>query len=219
MRAIEIHLKPKNGAFPGVDKSLSALDAVVREAMVNFDWHSDGTYTLLYRLSGTDTGTVRDTLANHDEVLSYEIIAEGENRIYVFVHVTERETLTELFRIAEENALLLDPPFQYTDSGLRVTVAGNDEALQTAFAETTDKIAVDVESTGSYVPEEPDYLDRMTDRQYETLVTAYEMGYYETPRNVSFEEVAEELDCAPSTANELLRRAESELVDAILTRR
>jgi predicted DNA binding protein len=218
MRAVELHLMPEDGTFPGVDETFANLDAVTREALVNFDWHSDGTLTLLHRLGGTDIEPLRRALEDHDEVLSYELVTEG-TRTYTFVHVTERETLTELLEVVEEYALLLDPPFQLSEKGISVTVAGSDDALQSAFAEVSERIDVDVESTGVYVPDEPEYLDRMTDRQYEALVTAYDQGYYETPRTVSFEEVADELGCAPSTANELLRRAESELVDAVLARR
>lgn len=218
MRAVELHLMPEGGAFPGVDEMFANLPTVTREALVSVDWHSDGTFTLLYRLAGTDVESLRTALDDHDEVLRYELVTEG-TRTYTFTHVTERETLTELFEVVEEYALLLDPPFQLTDDGIRVTVAGSDDSLQSGFAEVSDRIAVDVESTGVYVPDEPSYLERMTDRQYEALVTAYELGYYETPRTVSFEEVADELGCAPSTANELLRRAEAELVDAVLAGR
>lgn len=218
MRAVELHLRPEDGVFPGVDEDIAAIDGVTRETIINFDWHSDGSFTILYRLSGADAGPLQAVLDDHEDVNSYELVTEGDTRIYAFVHVSEREMLSELLRITEDNALLLDPPFRYTAEGLRATVVGSEESLQSAFAEASDQIDVDVESTGGFVPDEPEYLDRMTDRQYEALVAAYELGYYETPRTVSFEEVATELGCAPSTANELLRRAEGELVDAILAR-
>jgi len=218
MRAVELHLMPEGGAFPGIDEMFADLSGVHREALSNLDWHTDGTYTLLHRLVGTETDPLRDALEDHDDVLSYELVTE-DSRMYTFAHVTERETLTQLLEVTEEHALLLDPPFRYTDDGIRVTVAGSDDSLQSAFAKVSRRIDVEVESTGVYVPDEPDYLERMTDRQYEAVVTAYDLGYYETPRTVSFEEVADDLGCAPSTANELLRRAEAELVDALLARR
>lgn len=216
MRAVELHLRPEGGAFPGVDEALADLDGVSRESLIDFDWRNDGTYTLLYRFTGPDPDALRDLLEGHGEVMGYEVVPEEDQRIYAFMHVSEREAFSELMAIAEENALLLDPPFRYTEDGVRVTVAGSDESLQTAFAAANERMHIDVESTGEFVPDQPAYLDRMTDRQYEALVTAHEMGYYETPRAVSFEEVADELGCAPSTANELLRRAEAVLVDAML---
>jgi len=216
MRAVELHLLPENGAFPGVDETIAGLSGVDREALTNLGWHSDGSYTLLYRLETAQTGRLREALDDHPDVKRYELVAEG-SQVYAFLHVGEREALSELLSIAEEHALLLDPPFRFTSQGVRVMVAGEEGALQSAFAEAADRIAVDVEWTGGYTPEHSSALNRLTERQREALTTAYELGYYEKPRNVSFEEVAAELDCASSTANELLRRAEATIVDAVLT--
>jgi len=145
MRAVEMHLLPEEGAFPGIDRALLELSGVEREALTNLGWHSDGSYTLLYRLRGEEA------------------------------------------------------------------------ALQSAFADASKKISIDVEWTGGYAPEQAPVLGRLTDRQREALTAAYEMGYYEEPREISFGDVADELDIAPSTANELLRRAEAVLVDAVIT--
>ncbi|MFB6160696.1 MAG: helix-turn-helix domain-containing protein [Haloferacaceae archaeon] len=54
--------------------------------------------------------------------------------------------------------------------------------------------------------------DGLTDPQREALRTAYELGYFEVPRGASLETVAAELDVAPSSASERLRRAQSRLV-------
>lgn len=217
MRAVDLHLRPDDGAFPGLDTALRDLDGVERDALLNFEWLSDGTYTLLYRLSAPDADVLRDLLDTHDQVRQYDIAGDSEGWLYAFVHVTEREGLSRLLDIVEDNALLFETPFEFTDEGVRVTVAGEEAALQSAFARATDEIEIDVEATSEYAPDEPAGIEELTDRQYEALVAAHELGYYETPRSVSFEEVAEELDCVPSTANELLRRAEAKLVSSVLS--
>lgn len=214
MRAVELQLLPENGAFPGIDSRIAALEGIERDALTNLGWHSDGSYTLLYRLSGPDTDALEAVIEGHDDVRRYELIVE--DAIYAFLHVSEREILSELLSITEEHALLLEPPFKFTDRGVLVTVAGEEQALQQAFNEVSKRIAVDVEWMGGYSPNRMDALNRLTDRQREALITAHELGYYETPRAVSFEEVAAELDCASSTANELLRRAESKIIDSVL---
>lgn len=216
MRAVVLHLMPEGRAFPGIDDALMNLEGIEREALTNLEWHSDGTYTMIYRLSGTATDELSDLFDQHEDVIEYDILSHSERRIYAFVRTTEREGLSELLSIVEHHGLLLDTPFRFSSEGIRVTVAGSDADLQQAFAKGTDKISIDVESTGTYTPEEPEYLDRMTDRQYEALLTAYELGYYEPDQSVSFEEVAQALGCAPSTANELLRRAEAALVSGVI---
>jgi predicted DNA binding protein len=215
MRAVEGQVLPEGQAFPGVDAAIAGVDGVRREALVALEWHSDGTYALLYRLAGDDAAALDAVFRDRADVYDYDVIDSG-GQLFAFVHVSERETLSELLAIAESHALILDPPFRYTDWGVRVTVAGTEAALQAAFAEVTDRIAVEIEWTGEYTPDEPGYLGRLTDRQREAVLVAHELGYYETPRATSFEGVADELGCAPSTANELLRRAESVLLDALL---
>lgn len=216
MRAVELHLMPEGGAFPGLDEALAALEAVSRDSLLNFEWHNDGSYTMLYRLSGS-----REALANlledHDQVERYDIVSD-DGHLYAFVNVREREGLSRLLSIVDKHGLLLETPFEYTDEGVTVTVAGAEPALQTAFASAVEEeIELEVEAAGEYEPDAPVGVERMTDRQYEALVAAHDLGYYETPRTVSFEEVAAELDCAPSTANELLRRAEGALVSSVLS--
>ena len=54
----------------------------------------------------------------------------------------------------------------------------------------------------------------LTDRQREVAETAVELGYYDIPRSASQEDIAAELDCAPSTIAEHLRKAEARILRA-----
>jgi predicted DNA binding protein len=56
----------------------------------------------------------------------------------------------------------------------------------------------------------------LTDRQQEALTLALARGYYESPRQVSTEELAEELGISQPATSDLLRRAERQLMSAAL---
>lgn len=56
----------------------------------------------------------------------------------------------------------------------------------------------------------------LTERQREVLAVAHEMGYYEWPRDVSGEELADELGISAPTFHEHLRTAEQELITILL---
>jgi predicted DNA binding protein len=58
--------------------------------------------------------------------------------------------------------------------------------------------------------------DELTTRQREVLETAYEMGYFEYPRNATAEEVAAELDVATPTFTEHLAAVQRKLFDGLL---
>jgi hypothetical protein len=116
-------------------------------------------------------------------------------------------------RLAEEMDDLLgtcDP-----DAGARETVlsfVGAQETIaKTIQAFETAGVSPDLEKLGTYEgPEQP--LDDLTDRQRKVLTTAYDMGYYEVPREVTTDDVAANLDVDSSTVTEHLQRAERNLL-------
>lgn len=52
----------------------------------------------------------------------------------------------------------------------------------------------------------------LTERQYETLVTAYNAGYYTVPRTITLSELAAEFDVTHQALSERLRRAHGTLI-------
>lgn len=56
----------------------------------------------------------------------------------------------------------------------------------------------------------------LTTEQYEAIVIAIERGYYEVPREVSIQELADEFDISDQSVSERLRRAISRLLSAEL---
>lgn len=59
----------------------------------------------------------------------------------------------------------------------------------------------------------------LTDRQYEVLELASRRGYYDWPREVTQEDLAEELDISPATLTQHLRAAEQAIVTMIFDER
>lgn len=216
MKAVGLRLRPDEGAFPGVDRALARAEGVTREDLGNLEWLDDGTYLLLYRLRAPDPGTVESVLDAHAEVLEYDVVESETGAYAAFVHVEERSSLSALLSLVDDHALLLQRPFSFDPDGVTVTVVGAGDSLRAAFADVGEELPVDVEWTGEFEPDRDAALARLTTRQREALQTAYDLGFYETPRAASYEAIGDALDCAPSTANELLRRAEASLVASVL---
>lgn len=57
----------------------------------------------------------------------------------------------------------------------------------------------------------------LTERQYETLTTAVERGYYAIPRETTAQDLADELDVSYQTLSELLRRGHEALIEDTLS--
>lgn len=58
---------------------------------------------------------------------------------------------------------------------------------------------------------------RITDRQREAVLTAYEMGYFDIPRTTNLTDVATALGISAPSLSERLRRAHSHLIESVLS--
>ena len=56
----------------------------------------------------------------------------------------------------------------------------------------------------------------LTDRQYDALRTAWELGYFDSPRTAALEAVADELGISQQSASNLLRRGHEALIESTL---
>jgi len=59
----------------------------------------------------------------------------------------------------------------------------------------------------------------LTETQLETLLLAYESGYFEVPRQVSQQELADQLDSSPTAVSQRIRRAVTNLIGTTVAER
>jgi hypothetical protein len=90
--------------------------------------------------------------------------------------------------------------------------------VQSAVADLPPGVGVTVESVGGTGVADDGVLTRLTPRQRETLDTAVELGYYDVPRTATVEDLAADLDRAPSTVGEHLQKAEARVIRDLLRR-
>ncbi len=104
--------------------------------------------------------------------------------------------------------------------GFRLTVTVSDEDSVVALAEAVDEV-VDVsiapdgapETRGSSIQVD---VESLTPKQWEALELAYEAGYYDQPRSVDLETLADELEISKSAVSQRLRAAEGTIVEGVL---
>lgn len=97
-------------------------------------------------------------------------------------------------------------------NGVTMSLVGSQEAISGTLKEyEREGVSPDLRKLGEYRGRTQP-LDELTDRQREVIQTAFEMGYYEVPREISTEDIAVELDVDSSTVAEHLQRAERNLM-------
>lgn len=216
MRYFDFTLKPKRGAIHPVDAIIADHPEVTREMLMHVNALDDGTGVMLYRLRGTSEDLITQ-LDEHSDVIAWDVLEVHGDVFHLYLHVGPGEPAGMLMNIAEKYALMIDTPLEFTDyGGLRTTVVGTHEMLRQAVDDIPDEVQVSIEQVGEYEPDRRDMLSMLTDRQLEVFRTAVDLGYYEIPRRATHENIANELECAPSTVDEHLRKAESRVLSALV---
>lgn len=186
--------------------------AVEREVLLE-GISGGGTRTLVFYVEG-DAAAYEGALADQSTVQSYDVRVESEGAFFLYVRARNRDTDGLLVDAFARPGVVVVPPVEFrADRTMTLSLVGDGEAVRAVVAALPDALGVDVlavgEPPGSFGPS-------LTDRQREAVAAARGVGYYEVPRTGGIEAVAEELDCAVSTASALLRRAESTLVSHAL---
>lgn len=220
MRHFKLHLATEDGAYHPVDRVMAEHPKVRREALLHLNLLQDGTGVALYLCRG-DADALERALADEPHALSYDVFNTDGEYFDVHLHFESESPATDLLRVAERHQLIIDPPLEFTRSGgLLMSIVGTQEGIRRAAADLPGSVGrFTLERMGRYEPEHDSLVGTLTDRQREVLGIAVDMGYYSTPRAVTHEDIASELDCSAGTVGEHLRKVEakvlSELGDAV----
>lgn len=190
------------------DESLSRAELRV--------WSPTPDATTLFWFDGDEPAVERAVTAI-DSLESVRFVA-GVEGTYAFLQQSAYEFPEELLTLVAAAEVAFLPPVVFLESGeVRFEAVGDRAALSEFHDGLADLGDLRIERVRSF--EWGSSPVRLTDRQRAALSAAQSVGYYEVPREGSIEAVADALDCAPSTAGELIRKAEAAVVDEHLRAR
>lgn len=175
---------------------------------------SDGCTRLVVETSA-DPDAYSAALQQADRVLDYRLVPAGEEGSFVFIEQESHPGAVALQDFAEAMGLVVVPPWEFHEDGIRFVIAGEEEAMQRAFEAAPSELQVELERFGEFTGR-ADPASTLTDRQREAVAVSVDLGYYDVPRTAGVRDVADRLDCAASTASDLLRRAESRVMPTAL---
>lgn len=214
MRHAELVLRPGGTGFNPADRAIVEADGVERVAIHHLNQLDDGTIVLLYQFRG-DPDLAKSILEESTEVLAHSLSREG-NDLHAYVHFEPNDTVATIFRLPQEHSLVVDTPIEcLPDGAIRVSVLGEQETFTEALAVAPDVVDIELETIREYSPEDRQLYSTLTARQQEILRTAIAVGYYDVPRTATYEDIAAELDLAPVTVGEHLRKIESRVLREI----
>lgn len=150
-----------------------------------------------------------------EPVIDHELEPASDGTFYAYIHDETTAAFEEL--TPTTSALVVVPPIYYHENGtVSVSVFGPDEEIRPFVDGIPAPIEVTVKEVSGLGALAGTVETRLSERQRDAIETAFELGYYDIPRAASHEDVAAEIGCAPSTAAEHIRKAESTLLGSML---
>ncbi len=103
-------------------------------------------------------------------------------------------------------------PISISDGKVRVTLLGDNDQVKEAleFFEKAGNFKVVSLMDAKFLPSSP--INRLTEKQRDSIILAFKLGYFDTPRKISSEQLATKLGLANSTLAVHLRRAQRRLL-------
>ena len=215
MRYVEFTIRPERGWFHRFDEVLAEQSDVREEAIHQMNLLEDGSVVVLSEYSG-DSERLREVAAqDFDHAIAWQLSETGENTL-MFAHIEPSDIVRDLLEIPQRYGVVIDFPMVFRrDGAIEVTVIGEETDIRDAIPEIPGGVRANVERTGEYQPQLERLFTELTSRQQEILQTAIEMGYYEEPRQSTYEDLAGELDCTATTVGEHLRKIEGTVLHTI----
>jgi hypothetical protein len=186
------------------------------ERATALQWNFTGDALGILHYAVGDADAFEAAVEGIPEVLGYEIERAGEDAFYVYVRDATTDALGDLFGPITRGGLIVVPPIRYHEDGtVTFSLFGPDAEIGAAVESVPDPVAVTVEEVSGLGATVAAAETLLTERQREAVGAAVELGYYEVPREADHAAVAAAIDCAPSTAAEHLRKAESRVVRSL----
>ncbi|NHN40473.1 helix-turn-helix domain-containing protein [Halorubellus sp. JP-L1] len=199
------------------------FDVVANASFVEYatamQWNlSPSGFGILHYVEG-DVEAFEDAVADVAVVVDYALEPVTDDAFYAYVRDEATPGLRAMLDPLENGGVVVVPPVVYHGDGtVTLSAFGPSSELQGLVERTPAPLSVEVEAVGSLGSIHSLVDARLSTRQRRAVEIALELGYYEVPREATHEDVAAALDCAPSTAAEHLRKAESTLLRSALAR-
>lgn len=220
MRYLHARLDQPEWMRHPMQRFLARSEAMERVELHAWNLSRDDVQFALFHMTG-DIDAYRERIERVEPVREYDLTPVDEGTFYSYVCQTYTDADEAFFDAFAALRLVVVPPLVYDGAGrLTLTTVGDGDALA-ELVETLRRgadIGVEVLEIGDYDRRHDALTAGLTDRQFEALETATRLGYYAVPRDAPLADVAEELGIAEATASELLRRAESRLMERLVGR-
>jgi len=154
----------------------------------------------------TDAEKLGNDIRESTDVVSSEIASVGLNRLVGAVTSTDCYVCSSI--INSNSGYFVGPAVTGSDCRVSYKLFMSGDAIPLFLQALHDKgVVYEISEIAKLSAKQ-----KLTSKQERVLKSALELGYFEYPKRVSTEDLSKRLGIAPSTLNEILRRAERRII-------
>ncbi|WP_254279712.1 helix-turn-helix domain-containing protein [Haloarcula marina] len=169
-----------------------------------------GSISILFWVSQGTTECIVDALEASPHVEEAQCLtSDGDHRLFEARWNGDADGF--LRTMVESNARLLDG--ESIDGGWEFRLQFRNQDAVDGFRTLCDETGIDVVVRRIYRPSYPEANESMSTEQREAIVTAFEHGYFDIPRQTSLAVLADSFDISDSAYSQRLRRGLAALIE------
>ncbi|NHN43008.1 DNA-binding protein [Halorubellus sp. JP-L1] len=201
MDAEEFALHATLSEYPSARFEVARAIATGGDEVIPFVW-----------ASGAPVDEIEAAMRADSSTKSVELVSRFDEEDLFQVSWTARVRTPFEALLGEDGAALLDASTKGTEWCFRLVYPG--DVSTDAVGVECEELGVDLDVDRVYSLSDAFTRDHfeLTEKQYETILAAYEAGYYDIPRKINLKELACELDVSHQALSERLRRGHEVLM-------
>lgn len=208
---------------PDLDKApeffqvLADSSYVTESRLFDLNISPRGRPTVLFEVDG-DVDLVGTELDSSNGLQTVETapVTDGKFNLLATLDLSTIPLLQDVFGALTQEGLVVAKPVIYRDGQVHVRIVGSSSTLQTAISKLSSNMEFEIITIGEFDRSRDTPLSMLSDRQRKALVTAFNLGYYEHPRETTHGDIAAQLGCAPNTVSDHLQKAEKKIMTEAL---
>lgn len=217
---VEVVFRTENPTHPFVRGSAEASCTFELARMIP---RQGSAYAEFFTVRGADAESIATLVADRETVEAEPIVEYEDATLVEFLvsgdcparRLAELGALPQTVRGCEgEGRIVADIPPEQDPAAVAEAFLAADPDAELVTKREKDTLAPPFSTSGVRQA----LRTHLTDRQFDVVETAFEMGYYEWPRACTGEDVAAELGIASATFSEHVRTAERKLLGVLFER-
>jgi hypothetical protein len=217
MRRLILEVPEKELAKVGIE--VSVFQKIKSLELLYFLRQDQEEFAAIAHLEFKDPTTKVGVLLANGFLVESQVLEQKQKGIYT-VFMRGGPSLSSILNSIGVKSGYLFPPVGIRDGKIKISFLGSARQVR-EFLEKMNvaeiRYRVVMLADADFSPISP--LNNLTEKQREALIDAYKLGYYDIPRKINSDQLAEQLGIANSTLVEHLRKAERCLVMGVLEQR